>query len=253
MNSQDLIRARECLSRTDRLLIITGAGISADSGLPTYRGTGGLYNEATENGLPIESVLSGSMLQQYPALCWRYLAEIGRSCLSADPNDGHFAIADWLQRHENSWLLTQNIDGFHRLAGSPIERLIEIHGRLSPIFCSDCGYQTQDLNTILHNALPPLCPECHGVLRPPVVLFGELLPEEALSNLYREIEKGFDGVLLVGTTASFPYIIEPVMDTKRRGGFIIEINLDRSELSHIVDFRLFGKALDILTPLLGHI
>ncbi|HAJ88805.1 MAG TPA: NAD-dependent protein deacylase, partial [Pseudomonas sp.] len=91
----DIDKAARALAAAERLLIITGAGLSADSGLPTYRGLGGLYNGATDDGVPIEVALSGPTLQRQPALCWKYLAEIGRACLRAEPNAGHFAIAEW--------------------------------------------------------------------------------------------------------------------------------------------------------------
>lgn len=253
MSAADIVLARECLERCQRVLFITGAGVSADSGLPTYRGTGGLYNDVTENGLSIEQVLSGEMFQRQPETCWRYLAEIGRACLAAQPNDGHRAIAQWQQSHPGSWLLTQNIDGFHRLAGSPPERLIEIHGGMSSLFCPRCNYQTTDVSAAMHGAIPPICPACQAVLRTPVVLFGELLPEQAINDLRSEMEAGFDGVVVVGTTASFPYVTEPIWATKRRGGLTIEVNLNPSELSSVMDFGLYGKALDILTALLGHI
>lgn len=194
----------QALRRAERILVITGAGLSADSGMPTYRGLGGLYNGRTEEGLPIEAALSGPMLRRDPALCWKYLAELGKACLAARPNAGHEAIAE-LQKHKpECWVLTQNIDGFHRQAGSPAERLIEIHGELAPLYCQSCGAESGGLEEHLHGQLPPRCAACGGVLRPPLVLFEEMLPEEAIDTLYRELRKGFDAVLVVGTTASFP-------------------------------------------------
>ena len=128
-----LVRAQGLLQRAGRVLFITGAGLSADSGLPTYRGLGGLYNGLTEEGIPIEAALSGSMLRQRPELCWRYLAQLGRACAAARPNAAHQAITDFGVCHPGSWVLTQNIDGFHRQAGFPPKRLIEIHGQLEPL------------------------------------------------------------------------------------------------------------------------
>ena len=101
--------------------------------------------------------------------------------------------------------------------------------------------------------MPPRCPSCGGVLRPPVVLFEEMLPEQAIDQLYRELRKGFDVVLVVGTTANFPYIYEPVLRTRQAGGFTVEINPGHTALSHSVDVRLEGTALDVLERLLSHI
>lgn len=242
----------QALQRAERMLIITGAGLSADSGLPTYRGLGGLYNGHTPEGIPIEAALSGSMLQRNPALCWKYLAELGRACLSAQPNAGHYAIAELQRRKPHCWVLTQNIDGYHRQAGCVKERLIEIHGELAPLYCQSCGAVSEDLAAHLDRPLPPKCEKCGGVLRPPVVLFEEMLPEQAIETLYNELRKGFDLVIAVGTTASFPYIAEPVLRTRQAGGFTVEINPQDGALSPFVDVHIREKALDVLPILLSH-
>ncbi|MBM7060705.1 NAD-dependent deacylase [Pseudomonas sp. UL073] len=250
---QQLIRVAHALEQAERILIITGAGVSADSGLPTYRGLGGLYNGRTAEGLPIEEALSGPMLQRDPALCWKYLAELGKATLGTQPNAGHQAIAELQRRKPQCWVLTQNIDGYHRAAGSPAERLIEIHGQLAPLYCQSCGTESAELAAHLQRPLPPRCADCGGILRPPVVLFEEMLPEAAIDQLYAELRKGFEVVLSVGTTASFPYIVEPLLRTRAAGGFTVEINPSMTDISDLVDVRLQGRALDILSQLLGHI
>ncbi|MBS7661360.1 NAD-dependent deacylase [Pseudomonas lalucatii] len=249
---QQLERVATAIARAERILVITGAGLSADSGLPTYRGLGGLYNGHTDEGLPIEAALSGPMLRRDPALCWKYLAELGKACLGARANAGHFALAALQRRKPQCWLLTQNIDGYHRAAGSPVERLIEIHGELAPLYCQSCAAEDAELAEHLSRPLPPRCRHCGGILRPPVVLFEEMLPEAAIDCLYAELAKGFELVLSVGTSASFPYIIEPVLRTRQAGGLTVEINPGRTELSDLVDVHLQGRALDVLQALLGH-
>ncbi|MCQ4311865.1 NAD-dependent deacylase [Pseudomonas stutzeri] len=245
-------RIAKALRQAERILIITGAGLSADSGLPTYRGVGGLYNGHTEDGLPIEVALSGPMLRRNPALCWKYLAEIGRACLCAEPNAGHTAIAE-LQRHKpGCWVLTQNVDGYHLAAGSPPQRLIEIHGTIAPLYCMTCGEQSDQLSCNLGRPLPPRC-ACGGVLRPPVVLFEEMLPEAALGRLQTEMAEGFDAVVAVGTSASFAYIVEPILRTRHNGGFTAQIDPVASELSLLVDVHLAAGASDVLPQLIRHI
>jgi len=250
---QAIKRVAEKLKQAERILLITGAGLSADSGLPTYRGLGGLYNGHTAEGLPIETALSGPMLQRDPALCWKYLAELGRACLGAQANAGHLAIAELQRKKPQCWLLTQNIDGYHRAAGSPMERVIEIHGELAPLYCQSCGAVDNELAEHLSRPLPPRCKQCAGVLRPPVVLFEEMLPEQAIDTLYSELRKGFEMVLSIGTSASFPYIVEPLLRTRQAGGFTAEINPTRTDLSDVVDVYLPGRALDVLPKLLSHI
>jgi NAD-dependent deacetylase len=250
---QVIARVAQAIKQAERILLITGAGLSADSGLPTYRGLGGLYNGHTAEGLPIEAALSGSMLQRDPALCWKYLAELGRACLGAQANAGHYAIAELQRRKPQCWLLTQNIDGYHRAAGSPMERVIEIHGELAPLYCQSCGAVDAELAEHLSRPLPPKCRQCAGVLRPPVVLFEEMLPEQAIETLYAEVRKGFEVVISIGTSASFPYIVEPLLRTRQNGGFTVEINPQRTDLSGRVDVHLQGRALDVLPVLLSHI
>jgi NAD-dependent deacetylase len=240
------------IEAAERILFITGAGLSADSGLPTYRGLGGLYNGHTADGLPIEACLSGPMLQRDPALCWKYLAELGRACLGARPNAGHHAIAELQRRKPQCWVLTQNIDGYHRAAGSPARRLIEIHGELQPLYCPSCGFESPELADHLRRPLPPRCEQCGGAMRPSVVLFEEMLPEEALRRLYDELHKGFEIVIAVGTSASFPYIVEPAMQARRDGGLTAEINPSSTDISRFVDVRLSGRALDVLPKLISH-
>jgi NAD-dependent deacetylase len=248
-----IARVAQAIKQAERILLITGAGLSADSGLPTYRGVGGLYNGQTAEGLPIETALSGYMLQRDPALCWKYLAELGKACLGAQANAGHYAIAELQRRKPQCWLLTQNIDGYHRAAGSPMDRVIEIHGELAPLYCQSCGAVDAELAAHLERPLPPLCKQCAGVLRPPVVLFEEMLPEQAIGTLYDEVRKGFEVVISIGTSASFPYIVEPLLRTRQAGGFTVEINPQRTDLSGRVSVHLQGRALDVLPELLSHI
>ena len=242
-----LARAQGLLQRAGRVLFITGAGLSADSGLPTYRGLGGLYNGLTEEGIPIEAALSGSMLRQRPELCWRYLAQLGRACAVARPNAAHRAITDFGVSHPGSWVLTQNIDGFHRQAGFPPERLIEIHGQLEPLACMSCAQTVADAQDHLAGPLPPRCPSCGGILRPPVVLFEGALPATELQRLPEAGEEGCDLGVAVG------YIQAPIGRTLAQGGDLIEINPDRSSLSGLATVQLKKRAVDVLPRLLSHI
>jgi NAD-dependent deacetylase len=122
-----LDRVCDAFARARSVLFITGAGISADSGLPTYRGIGGLYEEAlTEEGFAIEEALSGDMLRERPEVCWRYIHQIERACRGATWNRAHEVLAMMERRYERSWVLTQNVDAFHRRAGS--KNVIDIHG-----------------------------------------------------------------------------------------------------------------------------
>lgn len=224
------------LRRARSVLFITGAGISADSGLPTYRGVGGLYaGGTTEDGLPIEVALSGDMLTRRPEYVWRYLMQIAPHFRGARPNDAHAVIARFQDHIEQVTVLTQNVDGLHREAGS--RDVIEIHGTLDRVHCMDCSFE-RSVRDYAELPWPPRCPVCAGWLRPRAVFFGEELPLAALHRLEAAQASGPDLVFSIGTTSVFPYIAEPMYRAHRRGGMTVEINPELTEVSHWADFRL---------------
>jgi len=224
------------LARAERVLFITGAGISADSGLPTYRGVGGLYNgEHTEDGLAIEDALSGEVFALRPDITWKYLAQIEENCRGALPNPAHLAIAELERRLARVTVFTQNVDGLHRKAGS--SDVIEIHGNLQELFCTACDF-AETVDHLAGHEMPPRCPRCGSVLRPNVVLFGEALPEAAMERFLDALDAGFDMVFTIGTSGVFPYIAEPVAWAAQSGIPTVEINPLQTRLSPIVDYHL---------------
>jgi NAD-dependent deacetylase len=224
------------LKESRSVLFVTGAGISADSGLPTYRGIGGLYEQdETDDGIPIEAALSGAMFRRDPAITWKYIHQIESSCRGAGPNRAHRVIAELEQRFERVWTLTQNVDGLHHAAGST--QVIDIHGDVHWLLCTRCGHRWR-VESYVGLPIPPACPECDSVVRPEVVLFGEMLPLDRVRVLQEQLARGFDAVFSIGTTSVFPYIAEPIIDARRRGGLTVEINPGASEVSHIVTHRL---------------
>ena len=245
VSEQALIdRVVELLSASQNLLFVTGAGLSADSGLPTYRGVGGLYDvDDTEDGLPIEELLSGHMMQTRPELTWKYLKQIADACKDATFNRGHEVIAEMERHFERVWTLTQNVDGFHRQAGS--QTVIDIHGDLHELVCTACGARDV-LIDFDGTPLPPRCFDCREVMRPNVVLFGEMLPVDKSIRLREELERGFDIVFSIGTSSLFPYISEPLIMAAKSGTATVEINPGESEISDIVDVKLTMRAAEAL-------
>lgn len=242
----EIARVADALRDARRVLFVTGAGLSADSGLPTYRGIGGLYDDrATEDGMPIEQALSGEMLRRDPAVTWRYVHQIEAACRGAGFNRGHEVIAAFEQRFETV-TLTQNVDGLHQAAGS--RNVIDIHGDLHGLECMACD---ASLHVEDYAALEPTprCADCGAVMRPRVVLFGELLPFGPIHRLEAELERGFDAVISVGTTSVFPYIARPVVEAARAGRLTVEINPGRSSVSHLVRHRLAARAAPTLDAL----
>ena len=261
---QKLTEIARLLKKSKRILFITGAGISADSGLPTYRGVGGLYNQGrTEEGYAIEECLSGSMFRSRPEITWKYMLQLGFAIAQHQPNDAHRIIAKWEKRLAEQGgkvvVLTQNIDRYHHAAGS--ENVYEFHGSLGTLDCTGCAWsESFDLDTDildrlkeLQEVLPPRCPECNAVIRPRVVLFEEMLPRKVIEKFQREFDNGngFDLVFSVGTSGMFPYITGPVRLAASKGIPTVEINPVESDLSHFVAFHLPMGAAEALREIDG--
>lgn len=233
------------LRKSQNLLFITGAGVSADSGLPTYRGIGGLYKDGTtQDGIPVEMALAGEMLARKPQITWKYLMQIEENCRKATFNRAHAVIAEMEQRFPRVWVLTQNVDGFHKAAGS--RNVIDIHGDLHGLACTQCSFTQTVRDYSGLEEIPPHCPQCQAHLRPQVVFFGEMLAIDKVQRLRAELQRGFDLVFSVGTTSVFPYIIAPVLDAKQRGIPTVEINPSATGISDVVDIRIPGGAAEVL-------
>ncbi len=220
---------------------ITGAGISKESGIPTYRGKDGIYEDQKKGDATIEA-LSGPTLASDPDRTWRVVAELARRAVDASPNVAHLALADMEEKAERFVLLTQNVDGLHRQAGSC--NIIDIHGDIFSTLCMSCGASDKLRQTeLIRIDKAPPCGKCPGILRPDVVLFGELLPLGKIERLRNEFyARTPDMVIICGTSALFPYIVEPVIAARRAGKVTIEINPERTPLSGEVEFSLRGSA-----------
>ena len=231
------------------VFVITGAGISADSGLPTYRGIGGLYNDQdTEDGMPIEEALSATVFRSRPEITWKYLRQIEKGARGATFNRAHEILANWESQLSRMWVLTQNIDGFHSSAGS--QNVIEIHGNMHRLRCTttSCRYieLVEDYSVLSDAELIPVCPDCGAMARPDVILFEEQLPERALQTLMREAMEPFDLVISIGTSNYFPYITQPVYEAHRLGVPTVEINPSTTAVSDFVDVKLTMGAKEAL-------
>jgi NAD-dependent deacetylase len=231
-----------------RVLFVTGAGLSADSGLPTYRGVGGLYDagRGARHGFTIEEALSGPVMRSRPEVTWEFLHELERHARGAAPNRGHDVIAAMQDHFDGVWVLTQNVDGLHRAAGS--RDVIDIHGDLHDLRCTSCTARTRVDD---YSALDPLphCPRCGAVVRPDVVLFGEMLPQDKLATLRRELDRGFDVVISVGTSGRFPYIVEPTLLALDAGRPTYEIDPGETEISRLVSIKITARAAEALDAL----
>jgi NAD-dependent deacetylase len=177
-----------------------------------------------------------------PDRTWQAIAALARRAVAAQPNAGHRALAQIEDKVQRFVLLTQNVDGLHQLGGS--RNVIDIHGDIRRTRCLGCSL----IDTLPREDLPrieraPRCRVCGGVLRPDVVLFGELLPEDGVRRMREEFyTRPPDLVLVAGTTAMFPYIAEPVLHARGRGDLTVEVNPEPTDLSDRVDYSLRGPA-----------
>ena len=238
---------RQRLQRVRTVGVVTGAGISAESGVQTYRGRGGLYDDPTAGRQAVEA-LSAGMLARDPARTWEVVRQLARAAAEAQPNAAHLALVSLESRAASFVLLTQNVDGLHQRAGN--SNVIEIHGNAFRVRCAACG----DVQQCGHGwESLPLC-GCGANLRPDVVLFGEMLPGDEVQRLRRSFyEHVPDLVLMVGTSALFPYIIEPMAVAQRAGRLTVEVNPEPSAATDYADFSLRTQATDAVPAIVAAI
>ena len=226
------------ISNSEYLIALTGAGISKESNIPTFRGEDGLWRT-----YDVMELATPSAFVRNPTLVWEWYEWRQGLISKCDPNPAHNTLVRWEERGLLKTLITQNVDGLHRRAGST--KVLEVHGDLWALKCSFCDYQGR-LNKPASGI--PACPLCGKHLRPDVVWFGESLDRAIMSQVYTELEKA-DACIVIGTSAlvqpsaSFPLIV------KQRGGPIIEVNIEKTMLTSAVDFHLSGKAGEILPAL----
>lgn len=237
----DLDRAAAIVRQARRVAVLTGAGVSAESGVPTFRGATGLWE-----GQAVTDVATPTAFAGDPALVWRFHNALRAHMKVAAPNPGHLALAALERRFGNRFTLaTQNIDGLHQAAGS--RNVLELHGRLSRVRCAACTYVADRPGEDLPDL--PRCPECGAMLRPDVVWFEEMLPHGVWREAYKAAE-GCDCFLVVGTSALvFPAagLIEVAGSARAR---ILEFNLERTAASSRVDLGLYGPSGQTLPELM---
>ena len=233
-----IIKVKSALARAQRILVITGAGISAESGIPTFRSEGGWWRSHNP-----EELATLKSFEADPQKVWEWYDYRRKSIAAAAPNLAHEALAAWERSGKHVAIITQNVDDLHERAGS--SEVIHIHGSIWEVVCQKDGTVIEDRRTPL-NEIPPFC-SCGGLLRPNVVWFDEELPIDEckkIDSLFRE--GSFDVALVIGTEATFDYVRGYATEARRQGALLVEINLKPTELTDSVDIHLTGKAGEIL-------
>jgi NAD-dependent deacetylase len=228
---------RERFARAKRVLVLTGAGVSAESGVPTFRGGG---NSAVWKGIPFDVISSAEMLERDLPAVWEWF-DYRRNFLDAiRPNEAHYEIARWQELFPELTLVTQNIDGLHQKAGS--RDVIELHGSIWRAKCTVCRF----FHDITSDAVrPDACLQCGSFLRPDVVLFGEMLPPGAF-ELAAQRASNCELCFVLGTSGLvYPAAGLPEI-AKAAGAYVCEVNPERTPLSPLCDEVLTGKAGEVL-------
>ncbi|HKO06010.1 MAG TPA: NAD-dependent deacylase [Candidatus Acidoferrales bacterium] len=235
----NLAQARDWLAEARSIAVLTGAGISAESGIPTFRGPGGLWN----NRRP-EDLATPEAFARDPKLAWGWYDWRRQRVAAAQPNPGHIALAELERSVPAFTLITQNVDGLHRAAGS--RNVIELHGSLWRLRCVVCAREIENRDVPLPE-IPPRC-SCGGLLRPGVVWFGEALPPDAIQHAARAAAC-CDLFLLCGTSA----VVYPAASLPERalaaGAKVVEINIEPTPFSDVAHLSLRGKSGEALPRL----
>jgi NAD-dependent deacetylase len=240
---QGIRQAAERLRAARNVCVLTGAGVSAESGVPTFRDLGGLWQN-----VKVEDVASPEGFARNPKRVWEFFNARRAKLWTIQPNPAHYALAQLERRAPALTLITQNVDGLHHLAGS--RNVVEIHGSLRTVRCVGCGRQRDASGETLPDE--PRCADCGDWLRPAVVWFGEMLPLDAMERAEFALET-CDVMLVVGTSG----VVYPVagfsLYAAEHGATIIDVNPDPDAISPACEISLIGKAGAILPRVMAAI
>jgi len=239
--SENILSLMADIKNAQKIVILTGAGISSESGIPTFRGEEGLWKKYRAEDLATPTAFSHN-----PELVWEWYDWRRGIIAGKQPNPGHKVLASWESRFPSFHIITQNIDGFHSRAGS--KNILELHGNIWKLRCTEENTITENHESPLEK-LPPMCPSCGAMLRPHVVWFGESLDMSILHESF-QLSTECDLMFIIGTSA----VVQPAASIPLRamdsGAKTVEINPDPTPLTGSVDHSIRGKAGEIL-PLIN--
>lgn len=231
---------RRRFAEARRVVVLTGAGVSAESGVPTFRGGG---QSAVWKGMPFDRISSAGMLERNLAEVWEWFNYRRDVIEKIAPNAAHHALARWQNRFPDFTLVTQNVDGLHQVAGS--REVLELHGNLWRARCTTCSTKYDLRDKALEASRTFICTDCGNYLRPDVVLFGELLPARAFERAVVKA-RNCELCFVVGTSALvYPAASLPEI-AKAAGAYTVEVNPERTPLSDVCDEVIQGKAGEVL-------
>jgi len=240
--TDSIIQAARLLKKAKKVIALTGAGASTESGIPDFRSKGGLWSRFD----PMEYGTIGAF-RRNPAKVWKMLVEL-IDIARAEPNGGHLAMAEMEKIGVLQGIITQNIDLLHQKAGS--RNVVEFHGSIESFTCLDCG-RGYPLSFVRQEQMPPLCPACHSLLKPDVVFFDEQIPPRALARS-EELLAGADVLIVAGTSCQVAPASFIPSQIYGQGEKIIEVNLEPS-LDGLAEVVLQGTFTKMMTELIGQL
>jgi NAD-dependent deacetylase len=230
-------RLIEELKKAKSIIFFTGAGISAESGIDTFRGKGGVWNK-----MSAQELASYDGFMKNPNLVWEWYQYRRKIIRKTEPNAGHKTIAEFEKYFNEVTVVTQNVDNLHKRAGS--SNILELHGNIERNFCIACK-TFYEVEKFVNTTEVPRCDKCGGLIRPDVVWFGEMLPQ----NIFAEAERkaaNSDICFVVGTSAVvYPAVYIP-LSAKEGGATVVEINIEPTELTSTTNYSIAGKAGEVL-------
>jgi NAD-dependent deacetylase len=234
---------REVCQKANYILFLGGAGISTASGIPDFRSPSGLYQLKSKYGVPYETMLSHTYFEEHPDIFYDFYWS-AMVHPNAKPNKAHLALANWEKKGHLICIVTQNIDGLHEDAGNSI--VLEVHGSVRRYTCPVCG-EKKTLDDIVPSGVP-LCPRCHNILKPDVVLYEEPLDEETLNHAVAAT-KHADVMIIAGTSMNvYPIAALPLYFTGKK---IIMINKEPTPFDGKCDYVIHDDAGKVLEEILG--
>ena len=241
-------KVAQMIAASSRVVVFTGAGISTESGIPDYRGTGGLWTKVDPNDFTIDKFLSSGETRKK---MWQRLRE-GGLMADAEPNLAHLAIVELEKMGKLSSVITQNVDNLHQKAGNAQKIVHELHGNIQWLVCLNCR-ERYPIEIVKRNAPSPdhvpTCDYCRGILKPDVVFFGEALPQETLMQATQEA-RACDLLIVIGSSlVVYPAAYMPLY-AKQSGASIVIINKGNTEQNDIADVFINAPAGETMTKIM---
>lgn len=238
-------KLKKLFAKSKKIVAFTGAGFSSESGIPTYRGVGGLWTKYD----PMKYANIDYFMND-PSYYWSFFRDVRYKIIkNAKPNPAHYALVELERQNKLMTVITQNIDGLHQIAGS--SKVIELHGNTRQIYCIDCSrmISIDDAFKMLKNKFPPLCQYCNGILRPNTVFFGEPLSEKVINEAVI-FSKNCDLFLSMGSSL----VVSPAsylpQIAKEENASLVIVNIDPTTLDYLADIVIHDKASKILSKLI---